>query len=103
MAKKTELRSVGVLSAGKIVGLLYGVFGIFGALFFIAYFGFLSLFGLAMTKSFSALLFGVFGIALMFFIPLFYGVLGFIFGCLAAFVYNHVAARIGGLEMEFSK
>jgi hypothetical protein len=32
--------------------------------------------------------------------PLFYGILGFVFGLIAALLYNGVARLIGGVEIE---
>jgi hypothetical protein len=33
--------------------------------------------------------------------PIFYGVFGFVIGFLSSVIYNWVAARIGGIELEF--
>lgn len=35
--------------------------------------------------------------------PLFYGVLGFVFGLIAALLYNRVARLIGGVEIEIEE
>lgn len=43
---------------------------------------------------------GVF-VAMAIFMPLFYAVLGFIIATLCAWVYNLIAGRFGGLELDF--
>lgn len=42
-------------------------------------------------------------IGIVIFVPLVYGVFAFIIGLLMAFIYNVVAGRIGGIEMEFEE
>jgi len=42
----------------------------------------------------------LFGIAAIVVFPILYGVMGFVFAALAATVYNLVAAKIGGIEVE---
>lgn len=93
-----EIRRIGVLSAGKVFGVLYALFGlIFGAIFAIFY-----LLGAAAANSqgSEALVGMVFGVGSVIFLPLFYGVLGFIFGLISALLYNGVARFIGGIEIE---
>lgn len=40
------------------------------------------------------------GVAAVILIPLLYAVIGFVFGALSAWVYNVVAGRVGGIELE---
>ncbi len=42
----------------------------------------------------------VIGLVMMVAIPIIYGVMGFIFGALAAFIYNVAAGFIGGMELD---
>ncbi len=42
-------------------------------------------------------------IAMVIFGPIIYGIIVFIFGLLIAWVYNLIAARIGGIELEFEE
>lgn len=91
------VRSIGVLSLGKIMGALYAVMGlIFGAFFALFW---LAGFGMASDEmgAFGGLIFGA---GAVIFFPLFYGILGFITGLISAFVYNLIAGWFGGLELD---
>ena len=95
------IKSIGVLSAGKVMGILYALLGlIFGGLFTL-----LSLAGFAASggdqqAGAGALIFGAGAIIIL---PIFYGVMGFIGGLLMALLYNVVASLAGGLEIEFDR
>ena len=93
------VKSVGVLSVGKVLGCLYALFGlIFGGLFTL-----ISLAGFAVggpDAGPAALLFGVGAIIIL---PVFYGVMGFIGGIISAAFYNLVASIAGGIEIELTK
>ena len=92
------LKQVGVLSAGKINGILSAAMGlIFG--FFMSIF---SLIGMAAGASGDGgTIFGaLFGIGSIILFPLFYGIFGFIFGAIAALIYNAIAKFFGGLEIK---
>jgi hypothetical protein len=56
--------------------------------------------GAANSESSDALLGLLFGFGSVIFMPLFYGILGFVFGLIAALLYNGVARLIGGVEIE---
>ncbi|MFQ5500192.1 MAG: hypothetical protein ACE5FH_11030 [Candidatus Zixiibacteriota bacterium] len=94
------IKSVGVLSAAKVSGVLYAVLGFVGGLFF-------SLFSLVLgsfTGGMDAALpgFGVFfGVGAVILLPIFYGLIGFVSGALAAWVYNVIVKWVGGIEIEF--
>jgi hypothetical protein len=94
------IRRIGVLSLGKVLGVLYAVLGlIFGALFAIV-----SLLGAAVgvanSQSSDAFVGLLFGVGSVIFLPIFYGVLGLVFGLITALLYNGVARLIGGVEIE---
>ncbi|MEE8524181.1 MAG: hypothetical protein V3T72_09645 [Thermoanaerobaculia bacterium] len=93
------LKRVGVLSCGKITGLLYALIGlIIGGIFAL-----LSLVGAGMAASgggSEALWGAMFGVGAVILMPLFYGVMGFIGGLITGLLYNLIAGWIGGLEME---
>lgn len=100
-----RIKKIGVLSLGKILGLLYAMMGlIVGALYSL-----FTLIGLSMSQAFSpssgpALVFGlIFGIGAIIFLPVFYGVMGFIVGIVTAVLYNFIASKLGGLEFEVEK
>jgi hypothetical protein len=88
------IRSVDIQSCAKMSGALYGAlallvmpFGIIGILV-----------GLAKGEG------STIGLSLLFVIaPLLYGVLGFLIGAIAAWVYNLVAGRVGGIEIELAE
>ncbi len=106
---KRVIQKVGVVSAGKVMAVLYLVFGfliggLYGLMFLM-----LSVFGstLAATdpafSDFASL--GVGGgvaasLALVICLPVFYGIIGFIGGVIMAAVYNVAARFVGGLELE---
>lgn len=88
------LRSVGVLSAGKVMGALYALMGLVGSVFM----GMFSIMAAMIPaqqqgNSPSQAAAFVFGIAMVFFIPLIYGIIGATF-------YNIIAGFIGGIELD---
>lgn len=80
------LRSIGPLQAGKLGGLLYAILGAF-----MMPVG-LGIFLLDSKHRVAGLIFLA--------APLFYGVIGFGTGVVFAYLYNFLAARVGGLELE---
>lgn len=99
------LRSVGILSSGKMMGAIYGVLGLIMGGFFMLF----SLLGVAFPQANQAnganhapLAIGM-GIAFAIFIPIAYAIMGFIGGVIVAAVYNLVAGIAGGLELEFER
>lgn len=89
------VKSVGVMSFAKIMGLIYGCMGlIFAPLFLL--FGLLgSLVGQDKTP-FA----GIFGVVFAILMPVLYGVMGFITGAIGALLYNLFARLVGGFELE---
>lgn len=94
------LKSIGVMSAAKVVGVLYAVMGlllgvVFGAIF--------SLIPSAMAADGGEVpgwLAPMFGLGAIVFMPVLYGICGFIGGAIAAAIYNALAGIIGGLELR---
>jgi hypothetical protein len=95
-----KIKKIGILSLGKILGILYALLGlILGA--------FITLFAL-ITPAFSSTsapgMFGaLFGVGAIILLPIFYGVMGFVMGLIMALLYNLVASWVGGLEVETEK
>jgi len=89
------VKSVGVLSVAKIMGLIYGCLGLIVAPVFLLIGVLGSLAGQQKT-SFA----GVFGIAFAVLMPVLYGVMGFICGALGGLLYNLFAKLVGGFELE---
>ncbi len=89
------VRSVGVLSVAKIMGLIYGCLGLIFAPLFL-------LFGLlgAIAGQSKTPLAGVFGIILAVAMPVIYGLMGFITGAIGGLLYNVFAKLVGGFELE---
>ena len=94
------LRRVGVLSCGKVSGVLYGLLGSVLGVFF-ALFSLLGA-GVAATQTdqSGAFLGALFGVGAVIFMPLFYAALGFIGGIIMAALYNLVAGWVGGVELQ---
>jgi hypothetical protein len=92
------LKSVGVMSVAKIMGLVYGCMG----LIFVPFFLIFALVGTFAQKDASAAPFaGLLGIVLAVLLPVMYGVMGFVTGAIGAALYNLIARKFGGFEMEF--
>lgn len=93
------LKSIGVLSAAKIVGFMYAVLGLIMGLIFAAVFSMVpaAAGGSSELPGWLAPMFGVGAIVIM---PIFYGCMGFIGGALAAVIYNTLAGAMGGLELR---
>ena len=93
------LKSVGVLSAAKIVGLMYAILGLIGGLFFAAFFAIIPMGATANpdTPTWLAPMFGTSAILIM---PIVYGCMGFIGGAIAAVIYNALSGMMGGLELR---
>jgi len=92
------LKRIDVVSAAKIGGILYAAMGlILGGL--VSLFGF---FGALLNagQSGGTLLGLFFGVASVITLPLFYGAMGVVVSALSALLYNVVAGRVGGLQIE---
>jgi hypothetical protein len=88
------IKSVGVLSVAKMMGLIQACLGVVLIPFFL-------LVGLAGTLAGrqESPLAGTVGLVLAFCMPIFYGVLGFVMGAIGAALYNLFAKWIGGIEV----
>ncbi len=98
------IRSFGVLSFGKFLGILYAMLG---AVIGVIYGGIMMLFGSLMGGSGggeNAGMLGAFGVgsglAVIIFAPIVYGLLGFIFGLIGTLLANLALKFSGGLELE---
>lgn len=90
-----RIKSVGILSCAKMLGILYGCMGL---LFIpIALIG-----GLASmaTQQSNGAIGGAAMLAFGIIAPFLYGGMGFVFGALAAWIYNLIAKRLGGIEIQ---
>ncbi|HKH97482.1 MAG TPA: hypothetical protein VJ999_00120 [Candidatus Sulfotelmatobacter sp.] len=89
------LKSVGVMSVAKVMGLLYGCMGLIFAPFFL-------LFGLvgSLAGQGKSPFAGIVGIVFAVLMPVLYGAMGFIFAAIGALLYNLFAKLAGGFELE---
>jgi len=94
-----EIKRIGVVSLGKILGISGIFFGLIAALFFWLFFSAL-LGGLSGTTGTSSLLTGGIGASLFIIFPILYGISGFIGGMIYALIYNVVAMLVGGLKIQ---
>ena len=89
------IKRVGVVSVGKILGLLYALMGfILGIIVSL-----ISLIGGAFVEE-AIISSTIFGIGAIIYFPIMYGIMGFISGVIMAFLYNLTAGWIGGIEVE---
>lgn len=96
------VKKVGIWSAARILGAIYGVIGLLAGTIF----AIISLVGSGIASAtlgrnapiaWPGLFFGVGAIV---FLPLLYGVMGVIVGAISASLYNVFAKLLGGLELE---
>jgi hypothetical protein len=96
-----KLKRIAPVQAGKMVGAFYGLF----ALLFVPFIMLFMAFGAIASRGAGGapplpLMFGM-GMGFIVFMPVLYAVLGFIFGCIGALIYNLLAKPLGGLAFEF--
>jgi len=93
------VKSIGVLSVAKILGLIYGCMGLIVAPLFLM----MGMMGSALGQQNSPLA-GIFGVGFMIGIavlaPVYYGAMGFIVGAISALLYNLFAKWVGGVALE---
>ena len=96
------LKRVGIGSAAKLSGAIYGAMGLLFGLVF----GLVSLFGAGLAQMTEgaetpqAWVAPLFGVGAIFLFPILYGVMGLIVGAIAAALYNLFARWVGGLVVE---
>ncbi len=97
-----NVRRIGVLSLGKVMGSIYAVLGlVIGAIFsIVSLLG--SVIGSIAAESGEPLLGILFGVGAIVIFPIFYGLIAFLMGMLIAAVYNFAARFTGGLEVELA-
>jgi hypothetical protein len=90
-----RITSVGVLSCAKMTSVLYGCmallvipFALLGGLASLA------------TQQTNGAIGGAVIIVLGILAPVLYGVMGFVIGAISAFIYNLIAKRLGGIEIQ---
>lgn len=96
--KKLRIRKIDILSAGKVVGIIYLIIGIFAGLFLsIAPRMGYGMMNAGYSSAFGSMMYGGAGIILF---PILYGVGGFLAGIISAFLYNIIVGWIGPIIIE---
>ena len=110
-----EIKRIDIISAGKVVGAIAAVIGFFVGLaisFISVIFGAIVPTLLSQMSQLSAMggqsipamelfpIIGLMGMVAIVAFPIIYGVMGFIWGAVGAAIYNVIAGRIGGVEIE---
>ena len=84
-----EIKSIQVFQTAKVMGILYGLFGVVASFFWFL--------GLMINgrplAAIAALIFG----------PFVYGILAFVGTAIASWLYNEVASRVGGVQFELTQ
>lgn len=95
-----RLKRIAPLQAGKVLGILYALFGLIIVPFFLL-FGLVSAFAQP-SESNGAVgaIAGGMMMAMGLLAPVMYGVMGFVFGVISAALYNLIARWVGGIEFE---
>lgn len=93
------LKSIGVLSAAKIVGLMYAILGLIMGLVFAAFFAMIPMTDSG-TSEMPTWLAPMFGTGAIIIAPILYGCMGFVGGAIAAVIYNALSGMMGGLELK---
>ena len=95
----TTIRRIDVLSAAKMYGALLAAVGLLiGA--FISLFALLGASIAAANDEGGAALGLLFGAGAIIAMPIFYGIIGFVGGAIQAFIYNVIASKGGGIQVE---
>lgn len=98
--KKLEIRTIDIMSAGKVLAAIYAICGFFIGLLVAAGIGgmmaWMPMFGMMNVGYFG----GALAVAAIIFGPIIGAIYGFVFGVALAFIYNIVAERIGGIVIQ---
>lgn len=90
------VRRVAPISAARIAGVLYAIFGFIAGCFISLF----SLVGSAFAPKEAGLPGMLFGVGAIILLPIVYGLLGFIFSLIGAALYNLIAGWVGGIEID---
>lgn len=98
-----RIKSVGVMSVAKVMGLIYGALGLLIVPIFLVI-GLASSMAVKQAQAaggnIPAALGPVFAVMMAIGAPIMYGLIGFITGAISALIYNLIAGWVGGIEME---
>jgi hypothetical protein len=86
-----KIKRIEPKSLAKVLGFLYAIFGFIAGII-------ISILALSARGENGGS--PIFGVGAIIFVPLFYSIAGFIGGYITAWIYNFVAKRVGGIEIE---
>lgn len=92
----TKIKKIGVLSLGKITGILYAIMGLIFGIIMAPIF----MISFLVSTNDSGLLEALFAVGSIALLPIVYGIMGFVGGIISALVYNLSASWVGGIEIE---
>jgi hypothetical protein len=98
-----QLRSVDAASCAKVLAILYGILGLLIGTMISLFFFLATVIGRSspIPNEVGGRALGlVFGVGSIIFFPIFYAVIGAVGGLIVASLYNVVARRVGGIELE---
>ncbi len=87
------IKSVSSKSIAKLSALMHAVFGFIAGIFFL-------LISLLASNEESGVVALIFGLGAPIALPIFYGLMGWIGGYIVGWVYNLLAKRVGGIQVE---
>jgi hypothetical protein len=93
------LRRIAPLQLGKMLAALYGLISLIFIPFLLLA-GVVGAFAPNAGKTPGAAITITIAIVMMIFVPIIYAIMGFLGGLLGAWLYNVIAARIGGIQLE---
>lgn len=93
--KLKSIQHIGPLSLANIIGLLYAVLGLIFGLFFA---GLTAISAIMDNKEQTGVAFVA--LIIIVFMPVFYGLMGYISGLFIGFIYNFIAAKVGGIKVD---
>ena len=96
------VKRVGPMSLGKVLGIIYAVFGFIVGFFFSLIMALGAVLGTTLDESPGVIAF-FWGIGSVFAFPVLYGILGFIGGIVTAGIYNVISNWVGGIEIELEE
>ncbi|WP_008307813.1 hypothetical protein [Leptolyngbya sp. PCC 6406] len=93
--RKVTIKSLDLLSTGKIQAIILAVFALIFAVLF-------AVFMLLLGSAANEMVMGIgSAIAFVIFVPILYGIVGFVAGVVGALIYNLAAGAVGGIQFEF--
>jgi uncharacterized membrane protein (DUF485 family) len=85
-----QIKSFGVLQSAKVMSLVYAILGILVAV------------GFVLARAMHRGVHHPRVLVLLIFVPILYGILGFVLTVVVCGIYNWVARRLGGIEIELA-